>query len=84
MTALERVVQAARDPRVRSATVYDSPTSRVTATRPHKGRRTDRQTTLVVTIGQPNYAQRQFVKRCQQAGVRFPIRKAQLRFWPCR
>ena len=81
MTAIERAVSAALVPEVRSATVYRSPIDRVTATRQH--RRTEgRSTTVVVTIGKPNYKQRIFVKQCKKAGVRFPITKVQLTYWP--
>lgn len=37
---------------------------------------------IVLTIGRPNYAQRQFVKDCKQAGVPFPVRKVQLKAIP--
>lgn len=80
MTAVEKAVRAALLPLVRSATVYTSPSERVTATRPH--RRNGRSTTLVVTIGKPNYKGRLFVAQCRKAGVRFPIAKAQLQLWP--
>lgn len=81
MTPIERATQAALASEVRSATVYVSPTFRVTATRPHRGTKRDRSTTLVVTIGKPNYRQRLFVRLCQKAKVAFPIRKPQLTFW---
>lgn len=81
MTAIERAVGAALVPEVRSATVYHSPTNRVTATRQH--RRTEgRSTTIIVTIGKPNFKQRAFVKKCKQAKVRFPIAAVQLTYWP--
>jgi hypothetical protein len=33
---------------------------------------------IALTIGAPNYAARQFIKRCKQAGEPFPVKK--LRF----
>jgi hypothetical protein len=32
------------------------------------------------TIGKPNYAERAFIKKCQRAGERFPVRRIQLQF----
>lgn len=43
---------------------------------PRKGSKIE----VVLTHGRPNYAQRQFIRRCQRAGEPFPVRKVQLRF----
>ncbi len=37
---------------------------------------------LVLSIDQPNYVERQFIKRCKRAGELFPVRKIQLKFPP--
>lgn len=49
----------------------------------HKGKRTDnrsRAEDFVVKVGAPNYAERQFIKKCKAAGEPFPIKKIQLKF----
>jgi phage baseplate assembly protein W len=67
---------------VRRATLYVSPKMVVKATRRHKPRVRAGTVELVVTIGRPNYAEREFIKAAVKAGERFPIEKVQLRFWP--
>jgi len=66
---------------VRRATVYLAPDLVVTAAAHGKPHRRQRSTSVVVTVGKPNFRERQFIKLCRKAGVRFPIRKPQLRFW---
>jgi hypothetical protein len=39
---------------------------------------------FVVSLCQPNYIERKFVKACQKAGEKFPIKKIQLKFPPKR
>ena len=36
--------------------------------------------TVVVSLGEPNYLERQFIKKCQKAGEPFPVKKIQLKF----
>lgn len=35
---------------------------------------------ITLTIGKPNYVEREFIKACQKAGEPFPIKKVQLKF----
>jgi len=78
-----RVVSAVVfDPRVKSATAYESPDQTIVATRRGKPDRRERHFELVLTIGRPNYRGRAFVKALLAAGAPFPARKAQLRFIP--
>lgn len=35
---------------------------------------------IFVTIGKPNYLERDFIKKCRKAGEVFPVRKIQLKF----
>jgi hypothetical protein len=37
---------------------------------------------IVLTIGRPNYLQREFIKDCKKAGEPFPVKKVQLKFPP--
>lgn len=34
----------------------------------------------VLTIGRPNYLERDFIKKCKKAGEPFPVKKVQLKF----
>lgn len=38
----------------------------------------DKASTVLITIGKPNFAERKFIDLCQKAGERFPVRKLQL------
>lgn len=68
-----------------TATKYLSPTRVVRATRQlfkgkinHKGQSHH----IILTVGEPNSRERDFVKRCQKAAERFPVRKIQVKFPP--
>lgn len=82
LNAFTKAIEALLRSGARSATVYLSPTQRVTATHIHKPRTRARQTTIAVTYGALNWAGREFVKACKRAGEPLPVRKAQLRWWP--
>jgi len=56
----------------------------VKATRQHKLRKGGRGSTLLVTIGKPNYLERKFVRECQKAGEPFPIKRIQLKGYPAK
>lgn len=63
------------------AVKYLSPTLVVRATKPKFKRRSDSRTgTIVLTVGRPNYAHRQFIKKCKKAGEPFPVKRVQLKF----
>jgi hypothetical protein len=67
--------------RVRSAVKYVSPSHVVKATRKlYRGKIYKRQVDIVVTIGKPNYAEREFVKFCKTAQEPFPVPDIQLKF----
>lgn len=38
--------------------------------------------TIALSIGIPNYAEREFIKDCVKAGEPFPVRKVQFKFTP--
>ena len=80
--AFAKVIEGLLETGARSATVYLSPSLRVTATCLHKPDRRNRHTTIAVTYGQLNWAGREFVRLCKKAKVPFPVRKVQLRWWP--
>ena len=62
------------------ATKYISETHTVKATRRHKVRRGEPLGECVLTMGRPNYDEREFIKKCKKAGERFPVKKIQLKF----
>ena len=37
---------------------------------------------MVVTMGEPNYQDRIFIKKCKKAGEPFPVKKIQFRAYP--
>jgi hypothetical protein len=38
--------------------------------------------TMIVSYGNPNYLERNFVRACKKAGEVFPVKKIQFRPWP--
>lgn len=80
--AVARAFECLKNPEVRKATVYLSDKLTVKITRQHKYKKRDRSHTLVLTYGQPNYLEREFIKQCKKAGEPFPVKKVQLRMWP--
>lgn len=40
-----------------------------------------RQVEYVLTVGRPNYAEHKFIKACTKAGEKFPVRKAQYKYY---
>lgn len=36
---------------------------------------------ITLTIGKPNYAEREFIKLCKKAKEPFPVKNTQLKFW---
>lgn len=91
MKHIEPVVRAVLNGPFWKATKYVSPKIVITATqRRYRGDRLadlgDREVLadIVLTIGRPNYLQRQFIADCKKAGCPFPIRKIQLKGLPKR
>ena len=78
--ALERTIGAVLKG-ARRATQYLAHNYIVKATGQHKPNRRSRSQTIIVTVGDPNYAEREFVKRCKKTGEPFPVKKMQLRHW---
>lgn len=72
------VAQLALGPDVYRATKFLGPDLVVRATRPHKYDRRNRSNTVVVTVGKPNYREREFIKACRKAGEPLPVKKIQL------
>lgn len=64
------------------ATKYLAPNLVVRATRRGKFDKRNRSFEFVVTIGKPNYRERDFIAQCKRAGEKFPIKKIQLKYPP--
>jgi hypothetical protein len=65
------------------ATLILSPTEVVRATRRwYRRRKTQDQkrVEVAITIGRPNYQERDLVRACMRAGEQFPVKKVQLKF----
>jgi hypothetical protein len=73
------VGRVASDPEVHSAIKYMAPDNVIKATRQGKFRSGERGSTVLVTFGKPNYAERLFIKKLKAAGEPFPVKKLQLR-----
>lgn len=65
----------------KKVTKYLSPKLVVKATRHGKVDRRSTQVHVLLTLGRPNFTERQFIKKCEKAGERFPVRKHQIK-WP--
>jgi hypothetical protein len=66
----------------RSAVKYLAPNFTVRAARCFKADKKNTRTTIVLSIGEPNYLETEFIKKCVKAGKPFPVRKIQLKFYP--
>ena len=82
--SLSKAVESLLEVGARSATVVQHPKLTVTATRRHRPNRRAPYTTILLTIGRPNFRWRKFIKDCQKAGEPFPVKKVQLTFYPKR
>ncbi len=82
---VDQVVNALLGAEAHKATKYVSATHVVRATRKlRRGRipKRDNGVDIVLTIGRPNYAEREFIKKCRKAGEPIPVKKIQLKFPP--
>lgn len=70
------------DKTLKSVIAFHSPTHIVKATRQHGRDRRDPHVTYLLSVGKPNYAEREFIAACIEAGEKFPVRKLQLRHYP--
>lgn len=82
MTQVLAFSAAMRVKGIKTATKFISPTCtvRLTDGGKHDGRR--KRLYFAVAFGAPNYAERQFIKACQKAGEKFPVKKVQFKFRP--
>lgn len=81
--AARALTAVATDTALKSATVYVGRHHVVKATRQRKDYDHGHETYLV-TIGEPNFAERRFIAQCIKAGEPFPVKKVQYKFYPGR
>lgn len=67
---------------IRRATLYVSPTYTVKATRQRPYRKSERQETVLVTAGRPNYLEREVITILRKCKEPFPVKKVQVQYWP--
>lgn len=80
---ISTVVGIAANNSVIRATKYVSPKVVVRAVRKRYGKRINKRgnVEIILTIGRPNYIEREFVKLCQKAKVPFPVREVQIKLY---
>lgn len=81
---LDEVVSTLLAANAHTAIKYVSPEHCVRVTRKLVCGRVDARygTNLIVTVGEPNFLERRFIRQCQKAGEHFPVKKIQLKFPP--
>lgn len=66
-----------------SATYFESDKKIIRATRKrYNGKFNKKQVEVTLTIGRPNYKERDFIKACKKSGEPFPVKKIQLKPLP--
>lgn len=70
------------EPDIHTATKYIDPKTTVRGTFVGKRDRRSKRNTIALSIGTPNYAEREFIKQCNKSGEPFPVKKVQLKFYP--
>ncbi len=64
------------------ATLYESEKDVITATRRRfRGKFGQGNVDIILKIGRPNYAEREFIQSCKKAGEPFPVKKVQLKLY---
>lgn len=77
------VIEVVLDGGYHSAVKIMSPTQVTRATRVlYDGKITKGDTKIVLTLGGPNYLEREFIAKCKKAGEPFPVKKIQVRKLP--
>ena len=66
--------------KAKKATKFLSPNLVLKATYHGKRYARSRSETVLFTSGKPNYAERDFIRKCKQAGEPFPVRKVQIKW----
>ena len=67
------------DATIARVTHYESPRRTIKVTRFGKPDKRDRLRIYVLTIGRPNFAEKDFIEMCRAVGEPFPVRKFQIK-----
>lgn len=81
MSSISKTIEVLLRTEARQATKYLEPKLIVRATRKAYGGKLSKRLPIeiILNIGKPNYAEREFVKLCQKSGEKFPVKKIQLK-----
>lgn len=85
ISVVTKVIEALLKNNAYKAVAYVDEKLKIQASRKlFKGKLSDKKGSLeiLLTIGKPNYQQREFVKQCKKADEPFPVKKIQLKFPP--
>lgn len=66
----------------KKATAYISPTLVVKMSRVFEMDGRERSVNMVLTVGSPNYTEKEFIALCNKARDPFPVKKIQLKWYP--
>lgn len=75
-----KLVEAILDNGAKKATKFLSDKYVIKATRQGVADKRDSRVTILLTLGAPNFEERDFIKKCNKVGEPFPIKKIQLKF----
>lgn len=78
--SIQQVVDAVLNSGAHTGVKYLTNKQVIRCTRRHKLDKRGRRVEFVVTIGAPNYREREFISMCFRTGEKLPVRKVQLRF----
>lgn len=79
-STLGKVLECVLEGGAKQATAYLSPKDVIKATCRTKHRSRAQTVETVVTVGRPNYSDREYIRDLIKAGERFPVRKIRLKW----
>lgn len=82
--AIAEVIEVLTTTGARKTTKFLDEKTIVRATHQRKPSKRDVTTTIILTMGRPNFRERQFIKACKRAREPFPVRKIQLKHYPAK
>lgn len=81
-SSIAKVTEAVLSLGWRKATCYLDANTVVKATALHKQHKNARSTTLLLTVGRPNHAERKYIATLLKAGVPLPCKRIIPKHWP--
>ena len=82
LESIHRAVDALLASGQRSAIVYHSRSLVAKATCQRRIDLRDKNRSIIVTFGAPNYEERAHIRSCKKMGMAFPLKSVELKFWP--